>query len=275
MLIFSFKSKHIVAAEQPAQLSYVNMIQCKNCHENTDGKYCRNCGQKADVAKISIPALIRDLPHAIFHIDRGLLYNFTQLFKRPGHAINEYLLGKRKPFFHPVSHLVFALVLNYLVVKMYNLHLYDEAELLTMNPLKAQAIRDYDALQWWFLEHTYIYILIAIPVSGLFLFGIFKLMKQKYNLAETSVIMLFTIAQGVLIQTIIYLCFGWSPSGPFLRTMETVNMCVLILYASIVIYQVFTPNSNIFIRFIFAFIAGAGLAAIWIASAYLLYIMLT
>jgi hypothetical protein len=197
------------------------------------------------------------------------------MFKRPGHAINEYLYGKRKPFFHPVSYLVFALVLNYLVVKIYNLHFYDEAELLSMDPITAKAITDYDAMQWWFLEHTYIYILIAIPASALFLFGIFKMMKLRYNLAETAIVMLFTIAQGVLIQTFIYLCFGWVDSGPFLRTMETINMCILILYASIVIYQLLPTTRNIILRFIISFIAGIGLAAMWIASAYLLYVMLT
>ena len=251
------------------------MINCKNCRKTVDGKYCNNCGQKAATGQITIPGLVHDLPHAIFHIDSGILYNLLQLFKRPGDAIDEYIDGKRKPFFHPVSYLVFALVLNYLVVKIYNLHLYDEGELQSMDTLQAKAITDYDAMQWWFLEHTYIYILIAIPASALFLFQLLKIMKVRYNLAETAVVMLFTIAQGVLLQTFIYLSFGWVDSGPFLRTMETVNLCLLILYASIVIYQILPLGKNIIVRILFSFIAGLGLAAIWIASAYSLYLILT
>jgi len=185
------------------------MILCKNCGEQVYNKFCPSCGQKASVKRITVPGLLQDLPHAIFHIDRGFLYNIRQMFTQPGRAINGYLSGQRKPFFHPATYLVISLVLNYLVVKITDLHLYDENELQTMDAFAAKAIRDYDAMQWWFLEHTYIYILFAISASSLFLFGIYKLLKQNYNLAETAVVVLFTIAQGVLIQTIIYSLFGW------------------------------------------------------------------
>jgi hypothetical protein len=249
------------------------MIVCKNCQAQVEQRYCPNCGQKASVKRITIPGLLEDLPHAIFHIDKGFLYNFVQLFKAPGQAILNYISGMRKLFFHPASYLVISLVLNYLVVKMTDMHFYDEHELKTIDPVKADAILAYDGMQWWFLEHTYIYILIAIPASSLFLFLLFRACRVKFNLAETAVAVLFTIAQGVLMQTIIYLLFGWVDSGPFLRTMETVNVTLLILYASYVILQLL-PNRNILFRLLLAFIGGAGLAATWLASAYLLYVLI-
>jgi hypothetical protein len=212
-----------------------------------------------------------DLPHAIFHVDKGFLYNLLQLFKRPGEAIQDYLAGKRKNFFHPATYLVLSLVINYVIVKITDLHFYDEEELISMDHLTAQAIRDYDAMQWWFLEHTYIYILLAIPASAVFLWLILKLGKQKFNIAESAVIVLFTIAQGVLIQSTLYLLFGWVPSGPFLRGLETVNVVILILYASAVIYQLLSTIRNHFVRVPIALFAGAGLALVWIASAFLLY----
>jgi hypothetical protein len=101
-----------------------------------------------------------------------------------------------------------------------------------------------------------------------------KLMKQSYNVAESAVIILFTIAQGVLIQSSLYLGFGWIQSGPFLRTLESVNMTVLILYASWVIYQLLSTNYKI-LRAIIALISGVGLAAMWIASAYALYLLMS
>ncbi len=146
--------------------------------------------------------------------------------------INDYLRDNRKPYFHPAIYLVISLIVNYLVVKLTDLHFYDESELATMTPLTSQAIKDYDALQWRFLEHTYIYILIAIPASSLFMHTIFRIAKMKLNVAESAVIVLFTIGQGVFIQSIIYLCFGWVEDGSFRRTMEMINMSILILYAS-------------------------------------------
>ena len=250
------------------------MISCKNCGENVKENFCSQCGQKSTVRRISLVGLLKDLPHAIFHVDRGFLYNIKQLMRRPGPAIKGYLEGKRVPFYHPASFLIIALVVNYLVVKITDLHFYDQEELKNLDPLAAQAILDYDSMQWWFLEHTYIYILLAIPVSSLFLFAIFKMLKQSYNLAETAAVVLFTIAQGVLIQSFIYICFGWVQSGPFLRIVESVNLSILILYASLVIYQLITPGKK-WTYLIIALLAGLGLAVAWIASAYVLYLLMT
>lgn len=250
------------------------MSPCKNCGQELNQKYCPNCGQKANVGRITLGQLIRDLPHVVFHVDKGFLYNFFSLARRPGPSIRDYLDGKRKPFFHPASYLVLSLVVNYLIVKILNLHFYFEDELASMQPLEAKAIKDYDAMQWWFLEHTYIYILLAIPVSTLFIFIIMKLMKQSYNVAESAVIVLFTIAQGVLIQSSLYLCFGWIQSGPFLRSLESVNLTVLILYASWGMYQLFDISKNKILKVLMAIVGGAGLAAMWIASAYALYLVM-
>lgn len=237
--------------------------------------YCSYCGQKTSVSRITIGSLLRDLPHAIFHVDRGFLFNIWKLFKQPGIAIDQYLSGKRKQFYHPASYIVIALILNYLIVKITDLHFYDEAELQGMDSLKAAAIRDYDAMQWWFLEHTYIYILLAIPASSLFLYAIFKWAKKEYNLAETAAVVLFTIAQGVLIQTLIYLAFGWINSGPVLRTVETCNVFILIFYASLVIYQLLSLVKKKIARLFFSLIGGLGLAVVWVASAFLLYTLMT
>jgi hypothetical protein len=250
------------------------MIACKNCGQIVELNFCPHCGQHIRVDRLSLPGLLRDLPHAIFHVDKGFLYNFLQFFKKPGKSIVNYLEGKRKPFFHPATYLIIALILNYLVVKIYDLHFYDEHELITMEPLKAQAIRDYDGLQWWFLEHTYIYILLAIPLSSLFLFILLKFLRQTYNLAESAVVVLFTIAQGVLIQTILYFFFGWTGSGAFNRTLEMVNMPILILYATLVIFQLSVSYRKKLLRITLSLFAGVGLAAVWIASAYVLYYVL-
>lgn len=249
-------------------------MECKNCGSTVQDKYCPHCGQKISVSRITLASLVRDLPHAVFHVDKGFLYNFTKLFRQPGRMINEYLAGRRRPFYHPASYLVVALVLNYLVVKIIDLHFYDEHELVSMQPLEAKAITDYDAMQWWFLEHTYIYILIAIPVSTFFLWMMLRWLKKNYNLAETAAIILFTIAQGVLIQTLIYLLFGWVKSGPFIRTVETINVVILISYAAMVMYQLPSGPISKGTRLLLSAAAGFGLAVLWVASGYLLYMVM-
>ena len=250
------------------------MTESKNYPGKAEGHYHPYPVQDNDEGRISLFHFISDLPHAIFHVDRGILFNFRQLFMRPAASIQEYLDGHRRKYFHPANYLVIALLVNYLVVKLMDLHLYDEQELLSMSPIAAQAIIDYDQMQWWFLEHTYIYILIAIPASTLFMYLIFRLARKRLNAAETAVVVLFTIAQGVFIQSMIYLSFGWVKYGSFLRGMETVNMAILILYASFVAYQLLSTIHWKVVRAVVAFVAGVGLALVWIASAYLPYYLL-
>jgi hypothetical protein len=251
------------------------MIHSKNFPGQIEGRLASHQEEASRPERISLFQFISDLPHAIFHVDRGILFNFVQLIKRPAASIQEYLDGyDRKRFFHPATYLVIALLFNYLVVKLTNLHFYDEQELLSMTPLAAQAIIDYDKMQWWFLEHTYIYILLAIPASSLFLFLIFRLAGIKFNAAETAVVVLFTIAQGVFFQSLIYLSLGWIDDGPFLRCMEAGNMTMLISYASFVSYQFLTTIRNKFWHVILSVIAGAGLAVVWILSAYIPYLLL-
>lgn len=247
---------------------------CKNCQEPVTGNFCGNCGQKASVHRISLPELLHDLPRILFNIDKGFLFNFVQLFRQPGQSITDFLSGKRIPFFHPVSYLVIALLLNYVIVVLVDLHFFDAQELLTMDPVQAQAIQEYDAMQWWFLEHTYIYILLAIPASCLFLFLLFRMVKRNFNVAESAVVVLFTIAQGVLIQSLLYLCFGWSNSGVFIRTLELINICILTGYATFVMYQLMTTARQSVVRFVMSLIGGIGLAAVWMASAYGLYLLI-
>lgn len=250
------------------------MTDSKNYSARAEGHYHPYPASDNNEERISLLHFISDLPHAIFHVDRGILFNFRQLFMRPAAAIQEYLDGHRKKYFHPASYLVIALLVNYLVVKLMDLHLYDEEELLYMTPAAAQAILDYDQMQWWFLEHTYIYIFIAIPASTLFMYLIIRSAGKRFNIAETAVMVLFTIAQGVFIQSMIYLSFGWVKDGSFLRTMETVNVSILILYASFVTYQLISTIHWKAVRALVALFAGFGLALVWIASAYIPYYLL-
>lgn len=57
------------------------MTTCKNCGHQFELEYCNNCGQKASVKRIELKWLLDELPHAIWHVEKGFLYNVKQLFK--------------------------------------------------------------------------------------------------------------------------------------------------------------------------------------------------
>jgi len=78
-----------------------NKLVCKNCSNDLVGNFCSNCGQKAGTFRITFRELWHHIPHAVFHIDHGFFYTAKELAVRPGHAIREYLEGKRKYHFSP------------------------------------------------------------------------------------------------------------------------------------------------------------------------------
>ncbi len=79
---------------------------CLNCGHKTYGKFCQNCGQKADTHRLNWHYVWHDLPHSFLHVDKGIFYTFKQLSTRPGHAINEFLEGKRAVHFRPLMYLI-------------------------------------------------------------------------------------------------------------------------------------------------------------------------
>ena len=244
------------------------MRSCKNCGEELIKNYCPNCGQKADVGRITLGPLIRDLPHAIFHVDKGFLFNVISLLRGPAQAIRDFLDGKRKPFFHPATFLVISLVVNYLIVRIIDLHFYFEDELATLQPLEAKAIKDYDAMQWWFLEHTYLYMLIAIPACSIFLYLFFRAFRFGFNLAECAVILMFIIAQGVFIQSALYLVTGWIHHGAFIRAVEVINGVFLLSYASYALFDLVKPRRRKILTGLACLFGGAVTLSLMIASAY-------
>lgn len=88
---------------------------CKNCGATLTGNFCQNCGQKADIHRITFGHLLHEFFHVLTHADKGILFLIKELSYRPGHVAKDYLNGQRKKYFNPLSFLVitsaiFALV---------------------------------------------------------------------------------------------------------------------------------------------------------------------
>lgn len=81
-------------------------VICKNCDHHFKGNFCPHCGQSAKVEAIGVKYFLHDIPHSIFHIDKGFAYTFKELLLRPGKTLREYLAGKRVKHFRPFAYVV-------------------------------------------------------------------------------------------------------------------------------------------------------------------------
>ena len=70
-------------------------IKCLNCDNHCSTPFCPNCGQDIKTHRYGWQSIIHDLPHAIFHLDKGIPYTFYNLIKQPGDLSRRYLKGER------------------------------------------------------------------------------------------------------------------------------------------------------------------------------------
>lgn len=77
-------------------------MECKNCGKEFSGNFCPHCGQSATIEKINLPNFIEEFSSTVFQVNRGLPFTIKELFVRPGHAIRDFIEGKRKKYFKPI-----------------------------------------------------------------------------------------------------------------------------------------------------------------------------
>jgi hypothetical protein len=80
--------------------------KCRNCGADATTAFCGSCGQKVEVKRLSLATLLHEIPHSIFHVDRGFFPTIVGLFTRPSDVVGEYLGGKRAKYFNPLTLLV-------------------------------------------------------------------------------------------------------------------------------------------------------------------------
>jgi hypothetical protein len=69
--------------------------RCKNCDAMISGRYCANCGQRADVHVPSTRELVHEALEGLTHSDSRLWRTLLSLWFRPGVLTEEYLAGRR------------------------------------------------------------------------------------------------------------------------------------------------------------------------------------
>jgi len=98
-----------------ADCDATNITKCLNCGTEFEGKYCPECGQKADTSRFTMKFISQNLLTAILSNDGGVWFTLKNLFTRPGAMVVEILNGKRKRYFSPFPMLFFTLTVYLLL----------------------------------------------------------------------------------------------------------------------------------------------------------------
>ncbi|MGB5238243.1 MAG: DUF3667 domain-containing protein [Flavobacteriaceae bacterium] len=88
----------------------LTQMRCKNCGKETTSTYCAHCGQRSSVHQITFKETFHDLADNLFSISAPLPKTLRYLVSNPGRLLREYLQGKRKSYYKPISFFILTTV---------------------------------------------------------------------------------------------------------------------------------------------------------------------
>jgi hypothetical protein len=176
---------------------------CKNCDHQFKGNFCNHCGQVAETQRLNIHHIWKDLQNGIFNFDNGIFYTARQLLTRPGHAIRDYLDGRRVRHFKPLS---FVIVLATVYGLLYHFLIPGQLDVQTIHP-SDQLLGVYEKVINWtvnnFAYATFIMI-ISTTISSYLIFR-----KRGYNIAEHLVLNTYYRCLVLIISILLFPMLYW------------------------------------------------------------------
>ncbi|MBD2720593.1 DUF3667 domain-containing protein [Hymenobacter armeniacus] len=175
------------AAPPTLPAGHAHPTHCLDCGTALTDRFCAHCGQAAATHRITLKHLLfHDLPHSIWHVDKGLVYTFYQLLTRPGLTIRGYLAGQRTRQFRPVSYLLLLVGLSALVMSAFQLDLQHAmmAAQSTAAGAPPQALMSVvmDRYLSITVKHPYLMQLVLMPLNSLVAWWLLR--RAGYNYAE-------------------------------------------------------------------------------------------
>lgn len=107
--------------------------KCSNCGSKISDIYCSCCGQRGDIGRLSLGSVRDGLLSTLVGdgfsgekggtIRYGVLRTLWQIFRHPHTTIKEYLSGKQRKYFNPITLLmlisaVYAVIIQFLIPKV-------------------------------------------------------------------------------------------------------------------------------------------------------------
>lgn len=185
---------------QPADYKEsTDVHRCNNCEQEFRGNYCPTCGQKWDTGPVSWSNLRQQWMDQWGLGTRSLLLTIVQLLLRPGYLIGEYISGKRRNCFPPISMLVLVGLVVSIVGKWVGLFYAEESEIAHIeNPTPI------DKFSMWIGSNMdygplFFFLLLVVPT-----FIIFRYAPRhtRHTLPQSFFIQVFYAIQFILLMLI-------------------------------------------------------------------------
>jgi hypothetical protein len=210
---------------------------CKNCGADLDGAFCRNCGQKAEIHPISFSYLTHEAVHALTHTDKGFILLIKDLALRPGIVAKEYIDGKRKKYFNPLSFFVITSALHaFFITTTGYFSAYKSSDGSSGRKMPSWLA---DAFRYSNEHERLLQFLFIIPLFALLTWMFFR--KPKRNLAEVSVLFAFIVGEANVLRIVVFIpIFLLFPELG--RTNVYIYELVQLVYITVALKQFYNQN---------------------------------
>lgn len=240
---------------------FMNKGNCRNCGQVLTSNFCADCGQKADTHRFSARHVFtHDFIHGVFHLDKGFPYTAKELLLRPGHAIREYVDGKRVQHFHYITFLMIVVTVNVFI----NTHSHFRLSYL----YEHRHMTKLDMLQEFAHHHLKLVLLFQVPFNAFITWLFFH--KAKQNYAEHLVMNTYKEAGYLMINTFILFTLSFTGDKDIIRTVVLSTLPLLMVYSVAFYYQYFSKDySNKLLLFLKTFLALMIVPALTAAIAFI------
>lgn len=94
--------------------SLVNLTNCKSCDFKLEVhlNFCPNCGGKVIRERLTLKSVFFQFFQNVFNVESKFVYTFKDLILKPEQVFKSFISGARKKYYHPISFLAIAIVLN-------------------------------------------------------------------------------------------------------------------------------------------------------------------
>lgn len=186
-------------------MTSTNCLNCGALLAYTD-KFCAACGQKTNTHRLTIKHLLHEFFHAVTHADKGIINLIRQLATQPYKVATEYVEGKRKKYFNPMT--FFLLCIGFFIfmnniIKPYGEPAKPDPKILAQLPSEASrqmyitAITRSTNATTFLAKNTNNLAMVAVPFYAFLIWLFFK--KRGRNFSEIMLaVILFTAFSNLL-----------------------------------------------------------------------------
>lgn len=212
---------------------------CLNCDTALSGRFCSNCGQKADTHRITFKHFImHDVLHGVWHFEKGMLFTAREALTRPGKAGLDYINGKRIRYYN-----VFYLILLLIGLNIFISHYYDHFREIYTGVSEGVRNSNGKKIAAFMSKYAKLIVFSFVPFFALNGYWVFR--RKKLNLSEHFIVAGIIFLGILILQTIgrLFTFFNFTKHFGLLSDIAIITTSLLIfVFVLYSYYSAFKEN---------------------------------